>query len=265
MSYNIVKSDGTLKNIAGGSGGGGSSELTEQITSNVTVGGIEINTTYAKGTDIEEIIKNLLVKYLPPTITTSISPSTSPLYVGDTVAKVTISATVTKQSNPITSVKFYAAGVMVHEITTDVADGGTFTFDYEPATPINSTTSFYATASDGTDTATGTTRTITFINPSYFGTVAATVTAPTATDIKGLTKLKQTAKGYTNSSITMAYGKILYAYPKSYGALTSVKDANNVQYINSYTRTEVTVDGVAMYCYLLTDATGVSNFTQIYA
>ena len=70
-------------------------------------------------------------------------------------------------------------------------------------------------------------------------------------------------KAMTWSGISMDYGKLCYAYPKSFGALTSIKDANNVDYINSYTRTEVTLtengNSVVYYCYLLKDAAGVSS------
>ena len=44
-----------------------------------------------------------------------------------------------------------------------------------------------------------------------------------------------------------------------------IKDANNFDYINSYNRTEVNVNGEAYYVYTLIDTTSVTNFKQIYA
>lgn len=52
---------------------------------------------------------------------------------------------------------------------------------------------------------------------------------------------------------------------KIIGTLTSIKDANNFDYIGSYNRTELTVNGEAYYIYLMIDPTSVSNFKQIYA
>ena len=54
--------------------------------------------------------------------------------------------------------------------------------------------------------------------------------------------------------------KVCYAYPSSFGALTSIKDANGYEYINSFTRTTVNVNGEDYYVYLLTDASSVSDF-----
>ena len=256
----------TVPGGIGGSGGGsgGSASLTTDITANTDCGGVKSGKKYEAGTSIETVIKDMLVKYIAPAITTAIMPSTSPLYVGETVASVKITATVTKKSYSITSVKFYVGSTVVHEVTDSVANGGTFEYTYTPENPISANTSFKASVADGTSTVNGPTRTIAFVNPSYFGTVSDSVVTPTESDIIGTTKMKLSGKSYTNNKITMDYGKILFAYPKSYGALTSIKDANNVQYISSYTRSEVSVNGVAMYCYLLTDAAGVTNFTQIY-
>ena len=102
-----------------------------------------------------------------------------------------------------------------------------------------------------------------FVNASYIGTVAATTTTLDATAIKALTKAVNASKSYTATQ-ALSNQKACFAYPKSFGALTSIKDANNFEYLGSYTRTEVTVDSVAYYCYLLTNAVTISSFKQIY-
>ena len=102
-----------------------------------------------------------------------------------------------------------------------------------------------------------------FVNPSYFGPVAATFT-PTETTIKALTKSVKNGKGYTGNT-SLNNQKTCYAYPKSFGALTSIKDANNFEYINSYTRSELTVWDETYYVYVLTDATTIDSFKQIYS
>lgn len=102
-----------------------------------------------------------------------------------------------------------------------------------------------------------------FVNPSYFGPVDAGFT-PTEDTIKALTKSVKNGKGYTgNTSLT--HQKVCYAYPKSMGTLTAIRDANNFEYLQSYTRSEVTVWDETYYVYVLTDPVTITNFRQIYS
>lgn len=107
-------------------------------------------------------------------------------------------------------------------------------------------------------------RNVTAVYPSYCGTVA-NGWAPTADTVKALTESLQTGRGTTKSGLSMTNGKIAYAYPKSYGALTSVKDGNNFEVLGSYTRSELTIDGVEYYCYLLTNPVTATGVKQIYS
>ena len=53
-------------------------------------------------------------------------------------------------------------------------------------------------------------------------------------------------------------------YPQSFGTLTSIKDANNFDYINSYTRSTLSYNGVDYYVYILTDPVTITGFKQIF-
>ena len=57
-----------------GSGGG---NLTKELITNITNGGINSGTTYKKGTSIETIIRDLLIKYFPADLAFSLNPSTT--------------------------------------------------------------------------------------------------------------------------------------------------------------------------------------------
>lgn len=102
-----------------------------------------------------------------------------------------------------------------------------------------------------------------FVNPGYFGAVDVNFT-PTEDAIKLLTKSVKNGRGYTGN-ISLNNQKTCYAYPKSFGALTAIKDANNFEYLNSYTRNELQVWDETYYVYVLTDATTIDNFRQIYS
>lgn len=105
--------------------------------------------------------------------------------------------------------------------------------------------------------------TITFVNPAYYGVVASNFEA-TSENIKGLTELVKSTKG-TTQTFTITDQKICYAYPKSQGALTSIKDGNGFEYLKSYTRSELTINDETYYVYVLTDPATQTGLLQKYA
>lgn len=127
---------------------------------------------------------------------------------------------------------------------------------------VATTTSYIVKATKDGTTVNGNTMAI-FVNPSYFGAVANDFTL-TEEAIKALTKTVKNNKGYT-SNVSLNNQKVCYAYPKSFGMLSSIKDANNFEYISSYDRTEVRVWDETYYVYVLKDSTTITNFRQIYS
>lgn len=104
------------------------------------------------------------------------------------------------------------------------------------------------------------TYTIRKVHPCYYGILADGDPIPTSTT--GLTKALNPSKGYTWSGINMVNSRTCYMYPKDFGKLTTIKDANNFEYINSYTLTERAINGVSYYIYTLTDPVTITNFKQ---
>lgn len=102
--------------------------------------------------------------------------------------------------------------------------------------------------------------TITFVNPSYDGAVAANFTV-TEANIKALTETLRSGKGGTRT-FNLNNQKTCIAYPKTFGAATAIKDANGFDYLASYTRSEVNVNGELYYVYLLTNATTITDMKQ---
>lgn len=81
---------------------------------------------------------------------------------------------------------------------------------------------------------------------------------------RGISHLVLTSKNYT-STINLVDERTCFIYPKSFGKLTTIKDANNFEYINSYTLTERNLDGVDYYIYALTDPVTITNFKQSFS
>ena len=237
--------------------------LEESITATGDIGSITNGKTYDKGTKLEEILRDILITYQKAGLTVSLVP-TKELYdvVEEALSSISVSAATTKGTNDITSIKFYIDGVEMKNVTTDVANGGTFKYDHTFATPTNTTFVVKVTVTDGKQANT-VTKTIVFIGKSYYGTVSEDVVTPTEADIKGLqSNTLKNSKKFIYSGIQVDYGKVLYAYPKSLGTLTKIVDADNRDYTNSYTVSEVTVDGIPYYAYLLTDAMGTDDGYQ---
>lgn len=99
-----------------------------------------------------------------------------------------------------------------------------------------------------------------FVNPSYFGVVDSNFT-PTPEGIQGLSsgEIIKNSKTYNTSAFNQNAQKNCYAYPKVFGALTSITDKN--EFINSYTRSELEVNGEMYYVYVLSEASTVSNYS----
>lgn len=84
-------------------------------------------------------------------------------------------------------------------------------------------------------------------------------------DIVNLTSIRNTSKAFTNT-YTINEQKSVYMYPESFGKIESIKDANNFEYINSYTFTTIEYDDVAYNVYVLTDAVTVEGgFKQVFS
>ena len=98
---------------------------------------------------------------------------------------------------------------------------------------------------------------------SYFGIIAAAGEID-ATVIRNLTKLILGGKTLTRTGLVFHNARLCFAYPASFGLLTSIKDGNGYEVIESYTHTTVDVDGVTYNCYVLTVPVSAENVTQIY-
>ena len=81
----------------------------------------------------------------------------------------------------------------------------------------------------------------------------------TETVVHTLTTDLTAKKDYSYTGITMTNRRVCYAYPASYGNLSSIKDKNGYEVIGSYTKTTQTVDGVSYNVYTMTSTGSLSN------
>ena len=181
----------------------------------------------------------------------SISVSGGGLYEKRTTQTITVKWTIKEGSNTVTPDTISVNNESVSVSTTSKVFEG-----------VTGNTTYTVKATKNGVTVQGSTS-VTFVNPSYFGAVDADFT-PTEDAIKALAKRVKSTKSYTGSA-SLENQKTCYAYPKSMGALTAIKDANNFEYLQSYTRSEVTVWNETYYVYILTDPVTIDTFKQIYS
>ncbi|MBQ8874698.1 MAG: hypothetical protein IJY60_05265 [Bacteroides sp.] len=98
---------------------------------------------------------------------------------------------------------------------------------------------------------------------SYFGVVKKSF-EPSETSILSLSGSLNGNKALSKAGLSFADSKLCYAYPASFGKLTSIKDGNGYEVLSSYTQTEVSVNGISYYCYVLTNEVSASGVTQNY-
>lgn len=245
----------------------GLSELTAPLTATVSLGTITPGKTYPKGTSIESILRDALIKVEAPATALTTTPSRAIYDVAEEkLTTITLKATVTKKTHPVASVKFFIGDMLIEAQTTGVEAGGVFSCNYTPADPINETTTFKAIATDAEDNSTQSAVQISFVGKSYYGIVDPTTGEPTESEIKALGSTLKTVKGYVYKGIVCDFNKVVYAYPQSLGALSSIKDVdNNINYTGSFTRTSVKVNGIDYYCYTLNEPTGADGVDLTFA
>lgn len=189
---------------------------------------------------LEETIAAILaITYTGPGVSLSASGSGTVREKGTAVTAVTLNATVTKRSDPIAAVRFYKGATLIHTVPTPNPAGGVETYEWTGSFSDNESFSVQVD-DDGTTggpTTASSTQNFVFVYPYFVGAGAAALAAAA---VAALTKLTQASTATVNRTITAGAGEVFYfAYPASYGALTSILDVNGFETFPDWTlRTE---------------------------
>ena len=256
------------EDCSGTGGGSGSAELEVAVTANTTVGAIASGQTLTQGTTFTEFVQKLLISEVAPTIGFSISKSGNVAKGTSWTETLTLAVSNMGSAKKIKTIAWYEGSTLLQTDTIDSTTTGSWT--YTMGTATTDSTTFKAivtyTKSDDTDTSVTKTASISFYYNKFYGGVSDL--NPSEDTVEALTSALATGKGGTYS-FTVSAGRICYAYPKSLGALTSIKDGNGFSLFDSFTRTEQTYtqagDSVVYYRYVLTDTTTVSGYSVTFA
>ncbi len=187
----------------------------------------------------DTILQILNLQYTAPGMSFSASGSGTIREKGDPVIASTLTAVITKRSDPIAQVRFYKGASLLSTVLSPNPAGGTEQYSWTGSFTDNTTFSSQVDdtgATGGPSTTTGS-ASFTFVYPYYYGAGAAGLTAA---QVAALTKQVIASTASKLESIVAANGNVFYfAYPASYGALTSILDVNGFETIGDWTlRTE---------------------------
>lgn len=206
----------------------------------VAVGGI------AKGEKLSEVtFVEFADKLLHPYVATSgvsltLTPTNGGTFEMGTTQTVT-GATVrwTAGSQQVTKAEVLVGGSPVGQA--EVSSGTSVGVTISDSIKANKT--FTARATDPTKAYTGGNVTFTFVYPFYWGVVASGSPVDSAA-ITGLTKSVTNKGNKTVSYTTSGVQQAVFAFPDSYGNLTSIMDQNNFENIDTFTKSTVQVTGL---------------------
>lgn len=255
LTYQELDDNFTYLSSSIATGGGGGGELTQPLTTNITVGGLASGTSYTIGEPIEDIIRAILVTYIPATVGDfSLLNGASPVLSSNIVREVgnslgafdNISFTAAAD-NPDgrfpTSASFTASGASTGDFNAYLNNslGSTNTFSLGGSRTVNRSTDGTVTftlntKNPQTSATIAKTRTVSYIYPFFYGMSATdySSTGNLSADA-GLITLLQ-GSGNKSLSISGTSKFVYFAYPASYGVLSSIKDGNGFEIITAFTR-----------------------------
>lgn len=242
-----------------GSGGGiGSSKLTKDITTNISVGGINSGKNYPFGTDLEEIITDMLVAYVNPKATFTFSNTNNLIEIGTSFDLIMSALNIIKGTNSVNKIVFLDGNT---ELNSKTYSTSTSNYSYS-VNGVNTDKTFKIRVYDTNGKYSEGTKTYKFVHPSYIGIV--NTNSVDESIVTSLGKILSNTKDYTYDNITMTNKRICYAYPKSLGDLISVKDANNFEVLGSFIKTDLTINGINYVAYVTNSTSSLNNGKLIF-
>lgn len=210
--------------------------------------------------------------YLAPLVSLTASGSTTVREKGTAVTASTLTAAVTKRSTDISRIQFFLGGVSVYDENPALTVGsGSTVYPWTGSFSDNST--FRVDVTDTTDGTNGPTTVqssvnFTFVYPYYNGVGTPGLSAAA---VAALTKDVRVSTASLAKTFTTASGEVFYfAYPASYGDLTSIKDINNFESISSWTKRTENITGLDanpvsynIYEFSIPQGAGSTSFTFI--
>lgn len=229
------------------------------------IGGVAAGTTFAN-VPIQTVLTNILYPYTAPVKKISIIPNGGVYEKGAAVDITKISVDVTPKSNPISKIDLVLGKTtLTTENMNNTLENISKIYTYQ-AGEARVTSDNYVTLTvteNGGKTSSVNSSKFTFVNPIYYGAVAAGATV-NESFVAGLTKAVEVKSSKITKTYNCTNQCAAFAYPASYGNLTAIYDPNGFNILPTFTKSQVTVtclDGSNVsYNVYVNGASTVSNF-----
>ena len=221
-----------------------------KTASTVAVGGIPKGyVPPTSGISAAELLDKMLHAYVAPTVSASAKPVNGGVFeIGKSQSVTAVDVNITMGSAGVKKVEVFDVDTSLGVLTSGIK-AGVNTMTLTKALTVTAAKQLTVKVTDNEDkVVTAKTGSFSFVSPYYWGAVAAGVTA-TESVIKAATKVVQ-GKGNKSFVYNCNNQRMLIAYPKSYGAVAKILDANSFDVTGTFVQTTVQVDGVDYYAYL---------------
>ena len=240
-----------MKDLEAGEGG------TCDWTTNITCGGLASGVDLS-GKTVKEVLKAMTVTYVLPSCTVTFSNTNSLIKKGTSINITITSKNFVKGTNDISKIEFYKGTNLENTQTYTTNSAYTYTIN-----DINTDTTLkvrvYDTEGKYKEVST---KSYKFVYPSYVG--VSTTDVLTETEITALTK-KLEAKGTKTVNYTTSQSYMVFAYPKSYGAINSIIDQNGFNVTDSFIQNTLTINSVEYYVYISNQCSGSYTISYRYS
>lgn len=237
----------------------------------ISLGGINAGTDL-NNLSLQEIITKLLFPYVAPNISASLSydPTGTIFEYGNSVMINSIKGNVIKKSDEIINISFLDSSTVLQEFTDDIGNGGNYSFIFSTPIIITSNLSSNRFRMKVVDKSNNiyyaNTNNINFYYPYYFGVVNEDYEL--TNDLFLTFTKKVEAKGTKNNNYTTNNQRMVIAYPKSYGELKKILDANSFDVTNTFIKNEFNIIGLdntdQSYYVYINNASSVTNFKMTF-
>ena len=238
--------------------------LTAQL--NESVGGVDNNDLFTAGTLLEDVLRAILIEYLPSSITFNRNgglvgvnmPTVSEVSKSYSYTQYTWTTTADSDSNPPYSGFASLAGAdttdnfssaIVHTVGSNTYTTGKTKVQVSPTTIGSSnsqTVTFRVRGNDAEGATLDKSFTTVYVYPIFYGqnsnAAYSEATGSEFETITGFTKLLQT-KGNKTVNINPQSEYIYFAYPERYGTLAQIRDGNDFDVTQDFTRSLHALEG----------------------
>lgn len=244
------KSSNSVDEITGrwrelSAGGGDSSPYSGLPLTTETLGGVKEKSDI-NGLTVQEVVKNMLITYQPPEVKFDIAPKTLLYEYNDAIRSLQYTINVTKISKPVTSLTIKHNGEIIHTFLDDEKEGIFYFTDQNHV--LRNTTEITVEASDGTLSGVAS-KTIVFAHRYYCGYANANQTI-NASFVKTLPNKLIASNNNKWENITCDDKKLVIAYATEYGDLKQICDGNGFNYLSTYEKQVMDIDGVSYNVYI---------------